>query len=43
VDKPLATLWRNHTGTDKPNIVMKVCIYIVDIIHMQSMSIYTFV
>jgi len=26
VDKPLATLWKNHTTTDKPNIVMKVTV-----------------
>lgn len=26
VDKPLATLWKNHTSTDKPNIVMKVTV-----------------
>lgn len=26
VDKPLATLWRNHVGSDKPNIVMKLTI-----------------
>jgi len=26
VDKPLATLWKNHTTTDKPNIIMKVTV-----------------
>ena len=26
IDKPLATLWKNHIGTDKPNIVMKVTV-----------------
>merc|ERR1711971_331993 len=26
VDKPLATLWKNHKTTDKPNIVMKVTV-----------------
>ena len=26
VDKPLATLWRNHTTSEKPNIVMKVTV-----------------
>ena len=26
VDKPLATLWKNHTTTDKPNIMMKVTV-----------------
>jgi hypothetical protein len=26
VDKPLSTLWRNHIGSDKPDIVMKVTV-----------------
>ena len=26
VDKPLATLWKNHMSTDKPNIMMKVTV-----------------
>lgn len=26
VDKPLATLWKNHSTTDKPNIMMKVTV-----------------
>ena len=26
IDKPLATLWKNHIGTDKPSIVMKVTV-----------------
>jgi len=26
VDKPLATLWKNHLGTEKPNIIMKVTV-----------------
>lgn len=26
VDKPLATLWKNHMSTDKPNIIMKVTV-----------------
>jgi len=25
-DKPLSTLWKNYTGTDKPNIIMKVTV-----------------
>lgn len=25
-DKPLSTLWKNYTSTDKPNIVMKVTV-----------------
>jgi len=25
-DKPLATLWKNYTGTEKPNILMKVTV-----------------
>ena len=25
-DKPLATLWKNYTSTEKPNILMKVTV-----------------
>lgn len=26
MDKPLSTLWRNHIGSDKPDILMKVTV-----------------